>query len=247
MRVSLTLLTDIPKFGFGTFGDTHLYHKIAYNLSTGNGYSGIDDGQAYGNSSQDKKTIYSPVITRGPVYPIFLYYMYNLSGNPNKISSLLEWGLILRNVRIVQCILDSLLAVLIFFFVRIIYPYHLAPAIFSSMLYAFSFYHIYYTRMLLTECITSVLVFLSLFFILLSTKYKKAFLWCISGICLGFISLCRPEYILFPFFIAGFIFFKFRKQRFKFILLLFLGLVLSITPWSVRNLIVFHEMNPLAV
>ena len=32
--------------GLGPFGDTQLYHRIAYNLYQGHGFSGTDDGRA---------------------------------------------------------------------------------------------------------------------------------------------------------------------------------------------------------
>lgn len=247
LRLSLTLCSDIPKYGLGPFGDTHLYNKIAYNLSVGNGFSGIDNGWAYGVSSTGPPVEYKPAVTRGPVYPLFLYCVYNLGGNPDKITSPAQWYPIRIKVRVVQCFLDSLLAILIFFYVRLFIPDSLVPAIISSTLYAFSLYHIYYMRMLLTECITSVLIFISLFFVLLACKYKKALFWGISGIFLGLTSLCRPEYLLFPFFIMAFIFFKFKPKRYKFCLALLIGLVISLTPWTVRNYIVFDEFIPTSV
>ena len=45
IRLFPILVTPEPvKAGFGPFGDSALYHRIAYNLCKGHGYSGVDNG-----------------------------------------------------------------------------------------------------------------------------------------------------------------------------------------------------------
>lgn len=42
--------------GFGPFGDTHFYHRIAYNLYRGNGFSATNDGTTYGLGEKKGKS-----------------------------------------------------------------------------------------------------------------------------------------------------------------------------------------------
>ena len=56
IRIDPVLMTPEPiRAGFGPFGDSFLYHNIAYNLYKGHGYSGIDNGSAFGLPQSDRK------------------------------------------------------------------------------------------------------------------------------------------------------------------------------------------------
>ncbi len=250
-RLAYTESTVIPKNGIGTFGDTYLYHKIAYNVYKGHGFSGIDDGSAFGYPPAVKKPIdYKPEIVRGPVYPLFMSLVYDFAIHPGKMNSPKAWYPVFTDVRIVQCFLDAFIVLLIFFMVRMIYPASRVPAIIASILYAFDFYNIYYTRVLLTESITTFLIALALFFIVVGMKKRKWSAWGLSGICLGLTSLCRPEYLLLPlFFLLSLLFLTGvdRKKRVGFGAGLLLGVVVALSPWVIRNAFVFHRFIPTSV
>lgn len=250
-RLAYTDSAVIPRNGIGTFGDTSLYHKIAYNLYKGHGFSGTYSGMAFGYTTTSNKPIdYKPEIVRGPVYPLFLYLIYSFTLNQKNMNSPKAWYPIFKDVRIVQCFIDAFIVILIFAMVRMIYPASIVPAIIASILYAFDFYNIYYTRVLLTESVTTFLIALSLFFIVLGMKKKKWSAWGLSGICLGLTSLCRPEYILLPLFFLlplAFLSGVDRKKRVGFGAGLLLGVVVTLTPWTIRNALVFHRFIPTSV
>ena len=142
---------DYPELfrgGFGPFGDTPLYHKIAYNIYKGNGFSGIDDGSAFGldiknRGNNNQNYNFEPAIVRGPVYPFFLFAVYKLSGNEEDMKQFQTWHLNLNKVRFVQSVLDATICILVFFMVRIIYPSSVWPALLSAYIYCFSYYNIY--------------------------------------------------------------------------------------------------------
>ena len=163
VRIDPILMTPEPiQFGFGPFGDSTLYHTIAYNLCAGNGYSGIDNGRAFGRPRAGTDVEYKPAVTRGPVYPVFLAAVYRLWGDEPAMQSLARWHLNWDRVRIVQSVLDALLCLVLFSAMRILYPGRYLPAILAAALYSISFYNIYYTRMLLGEGITTFLVTIAL-------------------------------------------------------------------------------------
>ena len=138
------------KAGFGPFGDSGLYHRIAYNLCKGNGFSGIDNGSADGLPRPSQSIVYEPAITRGPVYPAFLASIHRYLGNAAAMESIKRWHVNWNRVRIVQSILDAMICLLPFGAVRVLYPDHYLPAFLAAALYGVSFYNIFYTRALLS-------------------------------------------------------------------------------------------------
>ncbi|MFC1645809.1 ArnT family glycosyltransferase [Candidatus Omnitrophota bacterium] len=199
------------RYGLGPFGDTHLYHRIAYNLYKGNGFSGIDDGRAYGLGQKEESLEYEPAITRGPAYPLFMYFVYKYFGHPDAMKSIKNWHKNWDKIRIVQCILDATICLLVFFIVKLIYPAYIWPALISAFLYCFSFYNIFYTKALLSESVSTFLVTLSIFFCILGLKDEKKYWLLLAGIGFGLVALSRPEYILFLFILPVLIFFVNRQ------------------------------------
>jgi len=236
--------------GFGPFGDSFLYHQIAYNLYQGNGYSGIDNGSAYGFAEPDTKTVYEPAITRGPVYPFFLYLVYRIWGDPAAMKSIIRWHVNWNRVRVVQSVLDALICLLLFYVMRVLYPEHNWPAFLSAGLYAFSFYNIFYTRMLLSEAITTFLVTVATLAALMALKSERNIYWFFCGAGLGLTNLSRPEYILFPVCLAGFLLLRPRHQLKKAIktsLLLWIGVIAVMAPWTLRNYLTFNQFIPASI
>lgn len=236
--------------GFGPFGDSFLYHKIAYNLYRGNGYSGIDDGSAFGVAEPDLKTVYEPAITRGPVYPFFIALIYRIWGDPTAMESINRWHVNWNRVRVVQSVLDALICLLLFFVMRVLYPEHNLPAFLAAGLYAFSFYNIFYTRMLLSEAVTTFFVTVAILAALMALKSGRRVYWLVSGAGFGLTNLSRLEYILFPVCLAGFLLLRQRyqlKKAINAIVLLGAGVVLVMTPWTLRNYLTFNQFIPASV
>jgi len=228
--------------GFGPFGDTFLYHNIAYNLYMGNGFSGTPDERTFGVSASNTPLKYEPTATRGPIYPVFMCIVYKLFGKNNLINN---WSDLWNKVRIVQGVLDALLCLVIYFFVRIIIPSSSIPAIISSILYCFSFYNIYYSRALLTESLTTFLIGCFVLFLAMGLKGHNTNKWIINaGIIMGVVTLTRPEYILFIYIFTLFIYYYFNKhgaRELKKALLFITAAFIIILPWTVRNYLVFKS------
>ena len=104
--------------GLGMFGDSRLYHVLAYNLHKGNGYSGIDDGSAFVRRTPVPGTAYVPAIVRAPLYPAFLAAAYAVLGGREAASAANPWRATWDRVRIVQCALDALVCLLVFLIAR---------------------------------------------------------------------------------------------------------------------------------
>jgi hypothetical protein len=195
------------RHGLGPFGDSHLYHRLAYNLYQGNGFSGSDDGSAYGLARTKEKMYYEPAITRGPVYPFFIASVYRLFGNERFMKNPLTWHFLWDRVRITQCVLDALVCLMIFFIVRIVYSGSVWPAYISALLYSVNGYTSFYTRALLSESLTIFMITLTTLFFLCALRYKKAFWYGASGMCCGLTALVRPEYIVYGSVLIGYVFF----------------------------------------
>jgi hypothetical protein len=238
------------RVGFGPFGDSYLYHTIGYNLYKGHGYSGLDNGSAFGLPEPTHAVVYEPAITRGPVYPMFLASVYHLWGHEADMDPLGWWDMSWDRVRIVQAVLDAMLCLFLYYAVRRIYPDRYAPAFLVTALYCVSFYNIYYTRMLLSESVTTLLITIGITTSVMIMKSGRTVLWVIPGAAFGLASLARPEYILFPFFLAAFIIFIQRYQikgAIRSCILLIFGLILVIAPWTVRNYKTFNRFIPTSV
>jgi len=236
--------------GFGPYGDTFLYHRAAYNLYKGNGFSGTDDGRAFGLKGEETKLEYEPAITRGPVYPFFISMVYRILGSKKDMESIQGWHKNLDKVRIVQCILDAMVCILIFLMARAIYTKPFLPALIASLLYCFSFYNIYYTRALLSECVTTFLLSASLLFCILGLRHDKAYLWALAGALFGLVILSRTEYILFPLILMLYMICIDRQHilsAIKKFLIFLIAAMIVVMPWTARNYFIFKKPIPVAV
>ncbi len=230
--------------GFGPFGDTFYYHRVAYNLCNGNGFSATDDGRAFGVGKKNKDLEYEPTITRGPVYPFFMCMVYKTLGNEEYMVSLEDWHKNLNKVRIVQCVIDAAICLLVFFIVRLIYPAFFLPAFISAFLYCFSFYNIFYTKALLSESLTTFLMTWFIFFCVLVLKNQKKLWFFLAGAVFGLVILSRFEYAIFVFVIIIYMCFINRRSlpiAIKNCVIFIIGVIIVISPWTVRNHIAFKK------
>lgn len=236
--------------GFGPYGDTFLYHVIGYNLYQGNGFSGTDDGRAFGLSQEGTKLEYEPAITRGPVYPFFISLVYRILGSKKDMGSIQTWHKNLDKVRIVQCVLDALVCILLFLMVRAIYKKSILPALIVALLYCFSFYNIFYTRALLSESVTTFLLSASLLFCTLGLKHDKTYLWALAGAFFGLVILARTEYILFSLILALYLIFINHQHivnAIKKSLVFIIAVSIVVIPWTARNYFIFRKLIPVSV
>lgn len=246
-----TLFSNPETFnmGLGPFGDTHLYHKIAYNLYSGNGFSGSDDRRAYGFEGKEEELAYEPTATRGPVYPTFMWAVYKTFGTVEHMDAE-DWHYNWDKIRIVQCIIDALLCLVVYFIVRLIYSNSFGAALIAALLYSFSFYNVFYTRALLSESLMTFLLSLFILFCTLGLKKDKILFWIASGITFGLVILTKSEYILFPFVLFISILFINRNKlanKLKRSFIFIISVIIIVLPWTLRNYIAFKEFIPVSV
>jgi len=211
------------------FGDTQEYMNLAKNILAGEGLQ----GSAH----------------RPPVYPIFLASVYSLFGEG-------YWPL-----RIVQIFLSSFTCILIYFLGKSIFTRRVGIIAASiASIYPFS---IFSTAFTLTETLFILLLVATIFSLSrsihptpqeatpMSIEMKP---WSgqkdnllAAGILLGLTILCRPASIFFLFFLFwGLILLPiWPKHKLKNIAIIFILVILTIAPWSIRNYFCFHKFVPL--
>ncbi|OQX51818.1 MAG: hypothetical protein B5M53_10270 [Candidatus Cloacimonas sp. 4484_209] len=213
---SLPVLFD-TKRAFGPGGDARNYASLAKHLLTTHQFGSYPEGIKYREAA------------RTPGYPLFIAFSYLLSGNRN-------WFVILF-----QCLLDSLVASMLFS-IALIILHNVRAGLIAGMLYSIHPHQMLYTTQMLTEGLFTFL--LVVFFILFIKSRRKLFL-ILSGILLGIATLTRP--ITFYFFIPVVLvlLYGWRKKlrvalnySFLFVVVFFL----TLSPWYVRNYITFHRV-----
>jgi 4-amino-4-deoxy-L-arabinose transferase-like glycosyltransferase len=233
------------RHGFGPFGDSYLYHTLAYNLYEGHGFSGTDDGRALGLPHKDNPLAYEPSVTRGPVYPFFLCAVYKVFGNREAMASVDTWHLNWDRVRIVQCVLNAVTCLLVFWIARVIRPESFLAAFTAALIYAFCFYNIFYARALLSESVTTFILTGFILLGVLALKTNKALWWLAAGVLFGVTVLSRAEYIPFLLAFGGYIFWVNRGRVWIGVrnAALFTGAAIcTVAPWTIRNYCVSRHL-----
>ena len=239
---------ELQRSGYGQFGDTLLYHLIAVNLWRGHGFSATDDGTAFGGPPIAIGR-YEPAITRPPVYPIFLAAVYSFVGNAND-TTLAAWRRRWDAARFTQGVLDALTGILVFFLARALAPSSAWPPLAAAAIYAISPYNIFYTRALLSECVGTFLMTAGLLLCVIAVNRGRRVEFLVAGVMLGVAALCNPQVVLFPLFLGGWILWRHATDRatsLALALCLLAGTALSISPWAMRNLILFHQPIPISM
>lgn len=199
--------------------DSGEYLEISENILSGAGFSldGIH-----------------PTDYRAPGYPFFLASIQYFTGDN------------LLNIRVVQALLDSITAFIIFVIAYNIFDFFvgcLALSIYSihpSLIGA--------TTFVLSESLTVFFLSLCALLLLYSLKYRKYKYSFTAGLLLGLSTLVRPFTLPFPVFLLIISFFFFARNKFilKSNLLLCIGFVLCLSPWIVRNYIAFNQFIPVS-
>ncbi|HCG77471.1 MAG: hypothetical protein COZ37_05930 [bacterium (Candidatus Ratteibacteria) CG_4_10_14_3_um_filter_41_18] len=197
---------------------------------------------------------FSTNLGRAPLYPAFLAVIYLVFGH-NFFA-----------VRIIQSILGAIICLLVYFIGERIFKNRKAAimgagaAVICPSLVAANSY-------ILTETLTTFLLMIAAFFAMKALKEKNKRNWIISGVFLGFSTLCRPVTLLFPFFLLiGLLLFhppftppleggegrggvvlshKKRLQNLIFVVVFSLAMAGVILPWTIRNYVVFKEFIPI--
>ena len=192
------------------------YHKGALSIINGTGY------RIYGHISA-----YEPV-----GYSLFLAFIYSIFGSS-------FWVAKIANV-ILSC-------------VGLIFIYHITKKCFTkryayicALIYGILPLNIVYTSIISTEIIFTTL-YLILFFLILkkrSIKYSNIIL----GILLGILTLIKPYMMIYQFtiFFLDVISLHSLKKSAQNFIIITAALLVTISPWTIRNYIVFHKIIPVS-
>ncbi len=166
---------------------------------------------------------------RPPLYPLFLSILYLL-----KFS--------LSGIRIFQCLISALTVCFIYLSGKKLFSEKIA--LWSGIIAVAYPYFIFYNGFLLTETLFIFLTVLTIYnFITLSDKPAS---WIKTGISSGLAGLCRPTMQLYlP---VAFINIAFAEEKLKLeikkILYILVFFSLTLSPWIIRNYIVFGKFIP---
>ena len=162
---------------------------------------------------------------KAPLYPIFIGFVYSVFGDG-------QWAF-----RIVQSILGSFTAVLTFLIsLRL---FNKKVGITAGFITAFCSTLIIYDAQLLVPCLAIFLNMLGIYFLVVGIQTNKSLMFLFGGLFLGLSAIARPTILVFI--IAAFIFLLWiylkasNHLNKKSVLLFAIGVVLAITPVTIRN------------
>lgn len=203
------------------FADARVYDKIAINISQGKGYvkwEGISE-------AEDHDAIGYP-----PLYPFFLALVYKVIGH--NYSAI--W--------VLQAIIGAVTCILIYLFGKITFGKIVAS--FSAIVATFHFDLVIYNAMLLTETLYIFLVLVTFFYLFKAFEQRinmKYYL--VAGVFAGLSALTRPIIMIFLVFLV--IWGLRQKENRRGILFFVFCLFLVISPWIIRNFLIYHQFIPI--
>jgi hypothetical protein len=171
--------------------------------------------------SIDQVPPFRPTAFRGPGYPLFLY--------------VLSWGDTVSNVLIAQCLLGAASALLVYHLAMHVQP---RLALSAGLCMALAPLSVVSCSEVLTETLYTFLIVLGCYFWM--TKKIK-----VAGFILGVSWLVRPTTMAFLMF-ALLIALVIRQHR-REVIVMFAVATLAVSPWIIRNAVVFHQFIPVAV
>jgi short-subunit dehydrogenase len=203
----------------------HIYNDILTNPDSSN-YTTIAKNLLEGNGFSLVPSHLTALFEPG--YPIFISLIYLIFGK-NFIF-----------IIILQILLDSISCVLIYFFTKKLINTNVA--ILSSIIYMIYPDFIFASCQIIKEPLFLLLQITGLSLIREAEEKRKDILYIFAGVICGFATLTIGAFLIFPFLL--FFYFLFKKE-FKKYLIFILFFLLSLTPWTIRNYIIFRKFIPI--
>ena len=206
------------------FSDAGGYHQIAINLLEHRVYS------LYPLSSSGRP-ISGSINLRTPVYPFFVAGIYAVSGY--RVYMVLLLQIVMGAV---SCLIIYKIGTLLF---------NNKVGFLAGCLLAVDFASLLYANTLMTETVFTFLFLVSIYFVarFLKRSSIKYLVW--GGLFMGLATLCRPVSLCFPVFLVVFFIFSGFLKRTRLLSRITNGLIfvliflLTLSPWLIRNTIVF--------
>ncbi len=187
----------------------------------------IYDGKGFSVKDYTDNTI-KPTAYRMPLFQYSVYFVLKILK--------LDKDRILSGIKILNAV-SSLFTLLFVFFISYLITENLRISIVSFLL-TFLNINLFYNSMLaLTDTFFSFTVGLFILTTILAIKYKKNYLFFISGLTLGFSILTRPITKFYPVVMVLFLFYIFEKTKksIQISVVFLIGVILVTFPWIMRN------------
>lgn len=194
--------------------DARAYDNLAWEMVQGKGY---DRGSSIGRP--------------GPAYVYFLAAIYYVFGH----SYSAVW--------VVQSLFLALIVILVYFLTKLIFQesWHPFIGLAAAVLVGFSPDLITIASMLMTETLVVFLIILAVFFFFLYTDSKRIYLLPLVALVFASAALARGNTILLVLPVTAY--FILKKEWLRGLLFLAV-LLLALTPWTIRNYIVYGKIKP---
>ena len=174
------------------------------------------------------------VMAHPPGYPILMAGVFSIFGDSDKA------------MQFVQIACDAALAVLIFFVAAELLP--VAVAIIAAIMVAISPQLAQYSGVLLPDSIAVAPIVLAIYFLVRASRRPRVIMIMASGILIGLSCWLRPNAILLGPFTALAIPLLFeRGKRARYALALLGAMLLTVSPITIRNLVVFRRFVPISL
>ncbi|MEW5707133.1 MAG: glycosyltransferase family 39 protein [Actinomycetota bacterium] len=202
--------------------DSVMYNTLAKNLLNGKGYVGCDHMIA----REGKPTAFY-----APTYPLYLAFIYGLFGPSERVA-------------LISQILIALATVLLVYFLAK-HAYGKMEGSIAALIFACVPQIIHYNYLLISE---TLYMFLELSLLILAVtilnkERPTVFSMVITGFLFGVTYLCRQAIVTFPIVFLPIFWFLHKgsavKRLAKYTIIFSIAAVLVITPWAVRNYMVF--------
>ena len=203
------------------YADEVQYDAIAYNIAEGNGFS-------QGNPPK-------PTAVRAPITPYFAAAIYRLGGHHPE------------NVRLAEIFIDTLNCALVFL-LGLLLSGTLAIAFSAAAIYAVHPLFPYIAGHIYSDQLFTLLFLSALILLLVEEKRHSLWLLGLSAAAMALSMLTRPTSMLFPAVIVGLLYLQGLRTGKPWLgrSVIYLAVILLVlSPWIVRNFIVFKAFVPL--
>ena len=212
------------------YADAKEYDTIATNIVSGHGFSKVIEGPKV------------PTTRRTPLYPLFLSGIYAIFGH-SYIA-----------VKLIQALLGALFCIVIFLITNLIYNntrISIIACIITALYKPFiSGFHYYGgPAYVLSEYFYMFILGIAILASLLFVKKENKVFGILAGLSTGLAMLTRPEFVLFSVFLTVYLLCVSKqsaRQQIKKYFIMYLFILLTIAPWTLRNYIVTGKFIPLS-